>query len=143
MTNLLDKAFSQYGIKEITGKEDNPEVLKYFDEIGYDGSKLKDDTAWCSAFANWVAKTSGYEHTGALNARSWLKIGKEVTEPERGDVVILWREKPNSWKGHVGFFIRQTKNWIYILGGNQSNQVKITAYPKNRLLGYRRLSHEK
>jgi hypothetical protein len=28
---------------------------------------------------------------------------------------------------------------IYVLGGNQNNQVKISAYPDNRLLGYRRL----
>ena len=33
-------AMTQAGIKEITGKEDNPEVLKYFNEIGYDGAKL-------------------------------------------------------------------------------------------------------
>lgn len=62
-------ALSQFGIKEISGKEDNPEVLKYFDDIGFDGDKLKDETAWCSAFANWCALKAGYEMSGKLNAR--------------------------------------------------------------------------
>lgn len=138
-TQILNIAFSQYGIKEIPGKQDNPEVVKYFDEIGFDGAKLKDETAWCSGFMNWVAMKAKVERSGKLNARSWVNIGLEVETPELGDVVVLWRESPQSWKGHVGIFIRKTENWIYILGGNQNNQVKISAYPAHRLLTYRRL----
>ena len=137
--NLINIALSQYGIKEITGKQDNPEVLKYFNEIGFNGKLLKDETSWCSAFVNWVALKAKVERTNKLNARSWLNVGLEVTAPEMGDVVIFWRESKESWKGHVGFFIRATDNWIYVLGGNQNNQVKISAYPKNRLLAYRRI----
>lgn len=132
-------ALSQFGIKEIVGSKDNPEVLKYFDEIGFDGSKLKDETSWCSAFANWVAKKANKDYTKRLDARSWLKVGKETNQPEPGDVVVFWRESPKSWKGHVGFYVNETKDHINVLGGNQSNQVKISAYPKSRLLGYRRL----
>jgi len=138
-STILNIALTQYGIKEITGKQDNPEVLKYFNEIGFDGASLKDETAWCSAFVNWVALKAKVERSGKLNARSWLTIGLEVQCPEMGDVVVLWRESPESWKGHVGIFIRKTENWIYVLGGNQNNQVKISAYPANRLLAYRRL----
>ncbi len=138
-SDIINIALSQIGIKEISGKKDNPEVLKYFNEIGFDGAVLKDETAWCSAFANWVAKQANLERSEKLNARSWLKVGREVTTPEKGDIVVFWRESPKSWKGHVAFFIRETKNWIYVLGGNQNNQVKISAYPKSRLLSYRRL----
>jgi uncharacterized protein (TIGR02594 family) len=137
--NLVNIALSQYGIKEITGKQDNPEVLKYFNEIGFDGAALKDETSWCSAFVNWVALKAKVERTGKLTARSWLKVGLDVEYPEIGDVVVFWRESKDSWKGHVGIFIRKTDNLIYVLGGNQNNQVKISAYPDNRLLGYRRL----
>lgn len=135
----IELALTQYRFKEIAGKQDNPEILKYFDEIGFNGSRLKDETAWCSAFVNWVCKKTGLEYTGKLNARSWLKIGKKTINPELGDVVVFWRESPKSWKGHVAFFIRETKNWVFVLGGNQNNQVKISAYPKNRLLEYREL----
>ena len=137
--DTLHIALSQYGIKEVAGRADNPEVLKYFNELGFDGSKLHDETSWCSAFVNWVAKQAGKPYSGKLTARSWLSVGRTVYTPEQGDVVVLWRESPQSWKGHVGFFIRQTPTYIYILGGNQGNQVKISAYPKSRLLAYKRL----
>jgi len=139
MKRVIDIALSQYGIKEVAGHRDNPEVLKYFNELGFDGAKLHDETSWCSAFVNWVAKQAGKPYSGKLTARSWLNVGTQVFQPEVGDVVVLWRESPQSWKGHVGFFIRQTPMHIYILGGNQNNQVKISAYPKSRLLAYKRL----
>ncbi len=135
----LKKALSQYNIREIVGKRDNPEVLKYFDALGYKGSKLKDETAWCSAFVNWCCKEAGLPYSGKLTARSWLKVGMQVKKPKIGDIVIFWRESRQSWKGHVGFFIRETKNYIYVLGGNQSNKVCIKPYPKYRLLEYRRI----
>lgn len=133
-------AFSQYGIREIAGKTDNKEVLKYFEILGFDGDKLKDETAWCSAFANWVALSVGLECSGMLNARSWTKVGVEVKVPQFGDVVVFWRESKNSWKGHVAFYVNSDDSFIYVLGGNQSNRVNVAAYPKERLLTYRRLT---
>lgn len=138
MLSILEKALTQYGIKEVVGKQHNPEVLKYFSEIGQ-GWVKDDETAWCSAFVNWCCKKANKPYSGKLNARSWLTLGREVLIPELGDLVILWRESPDSWKGHVGFFIRESGHYIYILGGNQNNQVKISAYQKRQLLEYRRL----
>jgi len=140
MNQTLQTALTQFGVKEITGRQDNPEVLKYFDALGFDGTKLKDETSWCAAFANWVLKETGLPYQKKLNARSFLELGEPTNDPQQGDVVIFWRESKNSWKGHVGFYVRETKDWIYVLGGNQANQVKISAYRKYRLLGYRRMS---
>lgn len=137
---LIELLLSQIGIKEFTGKKDNPEVLKYFNGIGFDGNKLKDETAWCSAFVNWIAFQMHLPMSGKLNARSWLSVGEKVDTPEIGDVVVFWRENKNSWKGHVAFYINENNGFIYVLGGNQNNQVKISAYPKERLLEYRRLA---
>ena len=138
--NHMDLAFTQYGTKEIVGAEDNPEVLKYFQDLGFDASALKDETAWCSAFTNWVARRSGLDYSKKLNARSWMEIGTEVTEPEKGDIVVFWRVSKTSWKGHVAFFINEIDGNINVLGGNQGNQVCIRPYPKARLLTYRRLT---
>ena len=140
MNDILITALSQYGVKERPGAADHPQILNYFDTLGFDGAKLHDETAWCSAYANWVAKMAGYEYSGALTARSWLSIGTSTDTPEPGDVVVLWRESPKSWKGHVGFFIKETKRYVYVLGGNQRNSVCIKAYPKERLLDYKKLS---
>ncbi|GAG88566.1 unnamed protein product [marine sediment metagenome] len=139
MIEVLKIALSQYGVTEIVGGEHNPTILKYFKDIGH--SWVKDDEmAWCSAFVNWCCFHAGKNYTGELNARSWLKVGHRAVEPQVGDIVVFWREKESGWKGHVGFYINETEDYINVLGGNQSNQVKIAAYPKHRLLQYRRVN---
>lgn len=135
---ILDLALGEYGVTEIRGGSHNERVLQYFKEIGHSWVTT-DETAWCSAFANWVAMKAGAERSGKLDARSWLKVGTEVSEPSPGDMVVFWRESRTSWKGHITFFIRETENHVYVLGGNQSNQVNIKAYPKHRVLSYRSL----
>lgn len=137
--NHLIEAFKMYGVTEIPGAKDNPKVLALFDELGFDGSALKDETSWCAAFANTILKRAGKPYQKKLNARSFLDLGDQVFTPIPGDIVVLWRESRKSWKGHVGFYINESENYIYILGGNQGNQVKISAYPKYRLLQYRRV----
>ena len=135
---LLDVAFSQYGIAEIVGSKHNPEVMKYYHDIGHKWVD-NDELPWCAAFANWVIKRAGYEDTGKLNARSFLTLGVEVGVPSSGDLVIFWRKGRNSPYGHIAFFIRETDTHVYVLGGNQGNKVCIKAYPKYRILGYRTL----
>ncbi len=127
-----------YAEKEAKGEEDNPAIIDMFYDIGFDGSKLKDETAWCAAFMNHCLKQTGYKYTGKLNARSFLELGGKVEKPKMGDIVIFWRESRDSWKGHVGFFIRERRGWIYVLGGNQNNEVNIKGYQESRVLGYRR-----
>lgn len=134
----IDIAFKLYGIQEVTGKGDNPIIIEMFNAFGFDGKTLKDETAWCGISMNWFHKVAGYEYTGKLNARSWLDIGEKVDQPEFGDVVIFWRESKESWKGHVAFFITERDGYTWVLGGNQSNRLQISAYPTSRVLGYRR-----
>lgn len=137
ISDPFHKALSEYGVREWAGMHHNPEVMKYFKEIGHKWVET-DETAWCSAFINWCAMKAGYERSGKLNARSWLKVGQSC-KPEMGCLVVLWRESKESWKGHVGFLVRETIEYVYILGGNQTDQVKVTAYPKSRVLSYRKL----
>lgn len=147
--NLLSIALSQYGLKEILGKIDNPEITKYFTSCGFTASALRDETSWCSAFVNWCAQAACKPMSGKLNARSWLTVGAGVADGQQrlGDVVVFWRGAhkdelitgSNLKKGHVGFYIREDAQYVYVLGGNQSNQVSIAPYAKNRVLNYRRL----
>lgn len=140
MTTLIEQALYEYGVKEIVGAKHNPRIIQYFTDLGFKNTSINDETAWCSAYVNWVAKQLGYEHSKQLTARSWLKVGTSVKTAKPGDIVVFWRESPNSWKGHVGFFIKATKRFVYVLGGNQNNSVCIKAYPKTRVLDYRRLN---
>ena len=132
----LSIALNEYGIKSVAGIFSNPEVLKYFREIGHAWVK-NDDIAWCAAFANWCLMKAGKQHTGKLNARSFLSVGVVTNKPEVGDIVVLWRIAKEGPYGHVGFFIKEYRGSIYILGGNQSEQVNIMPFSKQQLLGYR------
>lgn len=141
MNKAFEIALKEYGVKEIPGPKHNPRVLEYFAKVGH--SWVKDDeTAWCAAFVGFCLESAGLSSTRALNARSYLTIGTPTNSPEPGDLVVLWRVSRNSWQGHVGFYISETPNGILILGGNQGNQVCIAEYPKNQLLGYRRIAQE-
>ncbi len=136
---MFAHAMSYYGIREIPGEEHNKEILKFFEEIGHAWVKT-DETSWCSAFINYLAKVNGYEYSGKLDARSWLNVGHKVMLPNPGDIVIFWREHITSWKGHVGLFVRDDGTEIYTLGGNQNNSVCIKPYPKYRVLEYKMLN---
>lgn len=141
MEELLKIAFNELGVEEIRGDEHNPEVLKYAKETGIKGITT-DEVPWCSTFVNWVAWKAGLQFSGKPNARSWLSVGTKVNNPEPGDVVVFWRESPQSWKGHVGFFLgfSADRKRIYCLGGNQGNRVSVSAYRATTVLSYQRLA---
>jgi uncharacterized protein (TIGR02594 family) len=137
MNDLLIKALSYYGLREVFGPEHNPEIVKFFHDIGYKWVN-DDETAWCSAFMNYICMVTGYERSMKLDARSWLKLPVKVIEPTLGDIVIFSTGDPTSWKGHVGIYISRNTNYVYTLGGNQSNMVGINPYLISRVLGYRK-----
>ena len=136
MIEVLLEMIKMYGIKEIVGKKHNPQILAMFAEIGFDWVD-DDETAWCSAALNYFCKKTGYERSGKLDARSWLKLPVLVLKPQLGDIVVLWRNSPNDWHGHVGLYISEDIYNVYVLGGNQGDKLCISPYDKNRVLGYR------
>ena len=138
MNEILEEMLTNYGLSEIEGGQHNPQILEFFAEIGFDWVR-DDETSWCSAAINFFAKRHGYQRSGALDARSWLKVGEIVLEPKLGDIVVFWRESKESWKGHVGVYINSNAKYVWVLGGNQSNSITVAPYQKDRLLGYRRL----
>jgi len=137
MSKLFNKALSFYGIKEIKGKIHNQTIVDFFTATTFEATE--DESPWCSAFVNFVAKECGYERTESALARSWLNEGYEVFTPMLGDIVILWRGSKDSVWGHVGFFVNMDKDNVYILGGNQNDSVNIMSYDRDRILEVRRL----
>ena len=140
MDKLFIEAVNQLGQKEIEGAEDNPVIVNYAKESNF-GWVDDDETPWCSIFLNWCAAKAGLEKSSKANARSWLLVGDKTENPEPGDIVVLWRGAVDSWEGHVGIlfgFSKDSKR-VYILGGNQGNQVSIAGFPTEQVLGYRRL----
>jgi len=139
MVDLFTEVLSHYGLSEIDGSNSNPEILDFFHNLGYDWVNDDSTTSWCSAMLSYYAKKCGYEYHKGLDARGWLKMPIYVLKPTIGDVVVLWRNNPKSWEGHVGLFVSWTADRVYLLGGNQNNQINITPFTKTRILGIRKL----
>jgi len=135
------------GVKEIEGSTSNPQVLSM---LKLDESwPQEDEVPWCSAFINYVSWLLRLPRSKSLLARSWLSIGYRVNEEAAQvgfDVVVLSRGNepqpgPEDLKapGHVGFFGGMEGEWVWVLGGNQSDGVNLSRYPRKRILGIRRL----
>ncbi len=141
---LLNFSASNYGLSDCLGDSSNNKVLQFFIETGHP-EIIDDETSWCSAYMSWCVqhvKLEGVKNESNLSAKSWLLVGEEVIgTPQTGDIVIFWREKKNSWQGHVSIFINEDSvtHQVFCLGGNQDDKVCVKAYPSEQVLGFRRL----
>lgn len=138
---LIDYGLPYIGEKEITGKNSNPIIINWIKKVIKNFKGDDEEVSWCSIFLINVLNEYDVKNANAT-ARSWLQVGTNIDEkPIPMDCIcILWRESKTSWKGHVGIFIREVNDYIYLLGGNQNNEVSIQKFHKSQLLGYRKLS---
>jgi uncharacterized protein (TIGR02594 family) len=146
----LREARQHVGVVERKARgQHNSQILEYFAVTGF--SQIQDDeTAWCAAFANYCLIATGFAGTQSLVAKSFLTWGKKVGKPRVGDLIVLHRSprkgqppNPSTWHGHVGFYVGETATHWKILGGNQSNGVRVSSYAKSiqgvgTLAGFRR-----
>lgn len=142
MQDLIQIAAAEIGITEVEGGLSNPRILEYAKVAGFDGWYHNDDTPWCSVFLNWAAEVAGLQRTRDGRASSWKNLGQEPTHPEPGDIALFVPVPNATHITHVGIYLgyAQDKSRVYVLGGNQSDQVNITAFSTDTLVGFRRLS---
>lgn len=134
-TPWMDAAAGERGVRRFPAGQTNPRIVEYNYHTnlrGYD-----DKVSWCSSFVNWCLAQSGIAGTGSALARSWLEWGISLTSPVPGCIAVLTRDDPNSWKGHVGFFLRIEGDFIFLLGGNQLEEVREHFYPVTSVLSFR------
>ena len=138
---LIQEARKFYGEEEIEGAKHNKAILLFFKESG-NANITSDEVSWCSVFISYCAKKAGLSYTKKATAKSWLDYGQKIRNPEPGDLVVFWREDPDSWKGHVAIFlsIDPENNEIICLGGNQDGKVCIRQYSEEYVAGFRRLT---
>jgi uncharacterized protein (TIGR02594 family) len=135
----LTVAQGEIGQREINGAAHNPRILAYQQATSLRATD--DETPWCAAFVCWCLEEAGIESTRSSRARSFTSWGRKLVPSEVGPgaVVVFWRGRTrNEGKGHVGFYVggAPTGTRIAVLGGNQSDSVKIGAYSTDRVLGY-------
>ena len=131
----LAVARSEMGVRTFPLGESNPRITAYHAGTNIQG--YDDKASWCSSFVNWVLAQSGIKGTGSALARSWLDWGEPLEAPLPGCIAVLWRDDPTSWKGHVGFWLREDTAEVHLLGGNQLEAVREHTYPRLCVLGYR------
>ncbi len=122
------------GVREVPGEEHSARIVEYQQATTLQAQD--DETPWCAAFVNWALRETHTMGTESSMARSFLDWGQSV-EPRVGAVAVLWRNRPDSRAGHVGFYLDASPHAVYLLGGNQSNRVSVQGYPVGRLLGCR------
>lgn len=142
----FDLAMRFVGVKELPGTVSNPLILAM---LRLDANWPTDDEVpWCSAFPNFICWELRLPRSKNLGARSWLRVGRPISVDEAKpgfDVCILTRGEVQpgpevlNANGHVGFFARVDSNFVWLLGGNQSDGVSVAAFNRERILGIRRL----
>jgi uncharacterized protein (TIGR02594 family) len=131
---LAEKAL---GVAEVPGSGNNPRIVMYHNTT-QPWSGTGDDVAWCSSFVNYCVEQAGRVGTDSQSARSWEDWGADASaNPQEGDIAVFSRTGggagPNA--GHVAFYVADEGTHVSVLGGNQSNKVKVSSYPKNGQMG--------
>jgi len=125
--------------REIRGPGINPRIASYYETLGVPLARVDDDgDPWCAVFASAMLRRAGVDPPKRFrSARAFMEWG-QPGEAVPGAVCVLWRDDPHGPHGHVGFFLYADASRVYLLGGNQGNEVSVHGYDAARVLGYRR-----
>lgn len=127
----IDEAKRMRGLHEVRNKR------TLMNWLAKDGGTVGDPavTPWCGDFVQTAIALTMTDEPIPANpylALNWLKFGKSC-KPQFGCILVFWRVSPDSWKGHVGFYVSEDATHYHVLGANQSNAVTITRIAKERL----------
>ena len=129
----MKTAMNEIGQKEIPGpKKANPRILEYHEasRAGWIKDDSEEGCAWCASFVSWVMKQNDYSlPLKAYKAKSWKNFGKPIAKPIFGAIGV----KSRKGGGHVAFVVGQSRegNHLYMLGGNQDDEVNIVNYKRD------------
>lgn len=111
------------GVKERAGKDNHPDIIMFH---SVSGGFSTDEVPWCGSFVNWCMKEAKFRITVKNPARalSWVNFGTGSAVPYIGAIAV----KTRVGGGHVGFVVGVEGKYVYILGGNQSDEANIRKY---------------
>lgn len=133
----LFKARQFVGIKEVPGIKSAPFIVKLWDRVPWLWNMHKDDStlAWCGAFLAHCFRLCDITPPKEwYRAKSYLTFGLRIETPIVGCVGVI----KNKRGYHVGFVVGKDYNGnILLLGGNQNDSVKVSAFRESAFVGYR------
>lgn len=131
---------------EIGGAKNNAFIVWLHKTFTWLGTQ-PDEIPWCKSSFNGACEVAGFKVGDGALAIDGLKDGVAVTleNAQKGDFIILeHRNSSGALTGghHIGFYESQDEKYVYLLGGNQNNQIKISGFKKWEIMknGVRRLS---
>lgn len=130
----LKIALAEKQVLEAAGDKNNPRIIEYHSATSLKASS--DAVPWCAAFVSWALERAGVPSTKSSAARSYLNWGQSIPAPAPGCIVVLSRGD-NPAQGHVGFWLNEDEQSVFVFGGNQSNMVCVDVFEKSRVLDYR------
>lgn len=123
----MEVALREQGVAE-WNPGDNPRIVEYLASVGVRGG---DETSWCGAFVNWCIRKAGFRGHNTGLAGQWISYGRAVG-PTYGCVVVTQPLSAGA-SGHVGFLHAMDQTNVWLLSGNSSNRVRISAYSRAKL----------
>lgn len=138
----LTEARRHIGMREVPSVANNPVIMGWADRLGARVLGIKynaDSVPWCGLFAAWCVHQAGLRPPGiSIRAKAWADWGDAVsmvaTRPPLGAIAVFGRDGG----GHVGFVESvNTDASLNIIGGNQSDEVNVRRFARNRLIALR------
>jgi uncharacterized protein (TIGR02594 family) len=124
--------------KEIKGLQSNPFIVRLWDSIPWLWNSKKDDSAlpWCGAFVRYCLVNAALPVPKEwYRARAFINHGLPCHVPVYGCIGVIKNAKGQY---HVGFVVgRDNAGNILMLGGNQGDAVKVSAFKSSAFVAYR------
>jgi uncharacterized protein (TIGR02594 family) len=130
------------GTREVSGAGDSPIILSWRDAILKRFPELKpgvgwyrhDEEPWCGLDQAYCMAMAGFRPPlDPLWARNWVenwKDGVQLAEPALGAILVYTRAGGG---GHVTQYEGEDDNFLFCRGGNQSDMVNVSRFPKSRV----------
>lgn len=103
--------------------------IEHFIETAHCG---QEGDPWCAIAVNSWLERSGIMGTRSASSQSFRSNPNfvKLDGPTLGAIAVFWRISPTAGVGHVGFYAGERGGLVWILGGNEADQVQIEALPK-------------
>lgn len=128
-------AIEMIGVHETPGPQTTAEIAGMLEYLN--APWVDDETPWCGVFVAYCCKRAGVAiPSNWAWAKAWSTWGSPRPKDALGPGTILVFQRPGGG-GHVGFYEGEDAGRYYVLGGNQSDQVKRSWLEKSRLIAAR------
>ncbi len=128
-------ARSYEGVREVPGKKHNNVILGWLKRLK--AWWMDDETPWCGVFVAECMRQAGFNELPKywMRASAWGLWGANLrsTHIAPGAILVFTRRGG----GHVGFYVGESEQFYYVLGGNQNNMVNVAKIAKARCTAIR------